>query len=96
MPADDLPAGQAATVTFSYRASDGRAESGTASVQIQGVNHPPAVPTQELTVREDRGAGHVIGQVAFTDPDPGQSHSFAIAAGDPTDLFDVDAAGTLC
>jgi VCBS repeat-containing protein len=96
-PADDLPAGQAATVTFSYRASDGRAESGTAtaSVQIQGVNHPPAVPAQELTVREDRGAGHVIGQVAFSDPDPGQSHSFAIVAGDPTDLFDVDAAGTL-
>ena len=96
-PADDLPAGQAATVTFSYRASDGRAESGTAtaSVQIQGVNHPPAVPAQELTVREDRGAGHVIGQVAFSDPDPGQSHSFAIVAGDPTGLFDVDAAGTL-
>ena len=92
-PAGDLGAGDVDTVTFSYRADDGRDESATATVTIHvnGVNDPPTVPDQTFSVEENSAAGTFVGNIAFTDPDPGQTHTFAILSGNAGGAFAIDS-----
>jgi VCBS repeat-containing protein len=92
-PAGDLTDGQTDSVTFAYRASDGRAESDTvtATIRVNGVNDPPVVLDQAFFADEGSAAGSSVGTVAFSDPDAGQDHSFAIVSGNGGGAFAIDS-----
>ncbi len=61
-------------------------------VQTVGpVNQPPVVDDQVFSIAENSAAGAVVGQVAASDPDAGQSLSYAIIGGNANGAFAIDA-----
>jgi VCBS repeat-containing protein len=61
--------------------------SATITVSLTNVNEAPVVNTAMFTVPENSANGTVVGTVTFTDPDAGQSHTFAIAGGNTGGAF---------
>jgi Raf kinase inhibitor-like YbhB/YbcL family protein len=59
-------------------------------------NNPPVVDDQIFNVNENSPNGTVVGAVAATDPDAGDSLTYAITGGNTGDVFAIDPdAGTL-
>ncbi|MDZ4683669.1 MAG: cadherin repeat domain-containing protein, partial [Planctomycetaceae bacterium] len=54
-------------------------------------NLPPVINNQTFAVAENRPIGHVVGTVVATDPDPGQSLTYAITAGNTGNVFAINA-----
>ena len=69
-------------------------ESGTATVTVNltDTGEPPVVDPATFTVAEDAAAATTVGTVTFTDPDAGQTHTFAITAGNTGGAFAIDPA----
>lgn len=61
-------------------------------IDVQILNRPPVVEDQSFEIAENSAAGSVIGQVAASDPDAGQTLSYAIVAGNESGAFAIDAA----
>ncbi len=80
--------------SFTYRASDGAADSGVASVAIEITEGaaPPSIDEQSFRVSESTPVGVVVGFVQASDPNAGDTLSFAVAGGDGAASFTVDAA----
>ncbi|MDZ4686036.1 MAG: cadherin domain-containing protein [Planctomycetaceae bacterium] len=55
-------------------------------------NRPPAVDPQFFTIAENRPVGHVVGTVAATDSNAGDSLTYAITAGNTGNVFAINAA----
>jgi len=53
---------------------------------------PPVIMPQTFMISENRSVGHVVGTVVATDPDPGQSVTYAITAGNTSNAFAINAA----
>jgi hypothetical protein len=53
-------------------------------------NSPPEIAVQTFDVDENSAAGTVVGAVAASDPDPGQSLSYAITGGNESGAFAID------
>jgi len=58
-------------------------------------NHPPAIDDQGFSVPENTSNGTLVGTIAATDPDGGQSLSFAITGGNIDDAFSINRAGQI-
>jgi len=86
--------GETTSDSFTYRANDGTADSNvaTVSITVTPVNDPPVPADDAFSVAEDAAVGTVVGTVSFTDPDAGQSHTFAITAGNTGGAFAIGAA----
>src|SRR5439155_4690228 len=55
-------------------------------------NHPPVIGSQSFHVNENSPAGTVVGTVVATDPDPGQTLTYAIAGDNASGAFALDPA----
>ncbi|HUP24611.1 MAG TPA: cadherin domain-containing protein, partial [Thermoanaerobaculia bacterium] len=78
--------------SFDFQVEDlsGATDTATVSITVTGVNDPPVVDAATFTVAENSAAGTAVGTVTFTDPDAGQSHVFAITAGNTGGAFAID------
>src|SRR5207237_1186256 len=81
------------TDTFTYRASDGIAESNLATVTITvtAVNDAPVVEDQLFSVAENSANGTVVGTILASDVDTGQTRTFAVTGGTGQAAFAVNA-----
>jgi hypothetical protein len=73
-------------------------ESGTATITVDltDTGEPPVVDPATFTVAENTAAATTVGTVTFTDPDAGQTHTFAITAGNTGNTFAINAGtGTI-
>ena len=66
-------------------------DAATVTVLVMDLNEAPVVPDQHFGVDENSPNGTVVGVVIAFDPDIGDTHSFAIVAGDPVGAFAIDA-----
>jgi Cadherin domain/Bacterial Ig domain/RTX calcium-binding nonapeptide repeat (4 copies) len=62
----------------------------TITVNLTDTGEPPVVDPATFTVAENAAAGTDVGTVTFTDPDAGQSHTFAITAGNTGGAFAIN------
>jgi large repetitive protein len=71
--------------------------SGTATVIVHllDVNEAPVVSSASFTIDENSSNGTTVGTVTFTDPDAGQTHTFAITAGNTGGAFAISATGVI-
>ena len=58
----------------------------------QPENNPPEIADQTFDVDENSAAGTVVGTVAASDPDAGQSLSYAITGGNESGAFAINSA----
>ena len=94
---DTLPAGQTATSSISYTIDDGNGGTATATVTvtITGVNDAPVASDFTTALDENLAAGAIVGTIAASDIDTGDTLSYAIASGDPNGLFAIDTNGQI-
>jgi VCBS repeat-containing protein len=81
--------------SFEFRVHDGTAYSASAytmTVDVTPTNDPPVIGNQGFSIAENRANGTVVGTVSATDPDVGDTLSYAITWGDPGGAFTIDAA----
>ena len=82
----------ARAVTFVV--NDGAADSAvaTSTVTVVSVNSPPVVDAANFSIAENSADGASVGSpITFTDPDTGQTHTFAITGGNTGDAFAINA-----
>lgn len=56
-------------------------------------NTAPTIQSQTFSVAENSAAGTIVGTVAASDPDAGQTLSYAIVGGNTNGVFAIDSAG---
>jgi Ca2+-binding RTX toxin-like protein len=71
--------------------SDGDFDDLVIDVQVVVPNQPPVAEDQAFGVAENSATGTVVGQVAASDPDAGQSLVYEIIAGNESGAFRIDA-----
>ncbi|MDB5384997.1 MAG: hypothetical protein JWM11_643, partial [Planctomycetaceae bacterium] len=64
----------------------------TFTISVVAQNDPPTATDATLTVPENSAVGTVVGTVAATDPDVGDTKSFAIISGNSNGTFAINAA----
>lgn len=81
------------TVTATDNGSPAAAGSATIVVNLLNRNEPPVVPSQQFTVQTAAANGTVVGTVVATDPDAGQTRTFAIVGGNGifNNIFAINA-----
>ncbi len=67
----------------------------TFRITVQAYNDTPLVSPASFSIAENSPLGAPVGVVTFTDPDPGQTHAFAITAGNEAGVFVIDTASGL-
>ncbi|WP_324680719.1 malectin domain-containing carbohydrate-binding protein [Hymenobacter sp. GOD-10R] len=74
--------------TITVQASDGTLTSSASfTIQVTNVNEAPVVANQSFSIPASSPAGTVVGTVVATDPDAGQTLTYAITAGNPSGAF---------
>lgn len=69
------------TVTVSDNGTPVRSGSATVTVNLLNVNEAPVVAAQSMAVKTKSKAGTVVGTVAASDPDVGQTRTYVIVSG---------------
>lgn len=99
-PAQDATG--AAQITLRLSDNGGTANGGadtsasrTFRITVQETNDTPLVDAASFSINENSALGAPVGTVTFTDPDPGQTHTYAITAGDAGSVFAIDPASGL-
>ena len=93
---DDLPAGATAIDRFRYDASNGSAqESAIVDITVTGVNDAPAATGFAATIAENTANGTQVGTIIGTDIDQGDTLTYSILDGDPSNAFFIDGMGNL-
>ncbi|XZE53521.1 cadherin domain-containing protein [Planctomycetaceae bacterium SH139] len=59
-------------------------------IRVIDENNPPEIHDVTLEVAENSSAETLLGTVTVSDPDPGQTHVFAIVGGDGASRFTID------
>ncbi|MEA2622084.1 MAG: protocadherin Fat 4, partial [Chloroflexota bacterium] len=81
------------TVRVTDDGSPGKFGEATVTVNLTNVNDAPVVPDASKSVAEDATNGTNVGSpVAYTDQDAGQTHTFAITAGNTNSAFAINAS----
>ena len=68
-----------------------RSTSATVNIALNDVNEAPTVADQAFAIDESAANGTVIGSVVASDPDAGDSQTFAITGGNTGGAFSIDA-----
>ena len=79
---------------FSFTVSDGAGGSinaTTFSITVTPVNDAPVAVDQSFSLPENSADGSVVGSVSASDPDVGDTLSYAITGGDPIGAFAIDS-----
>lgn len=78
--------------SFTYEASDGsQSDTATASIDVTCVNDAPQVSDQGFAIDENSPNGSVVGSMAASDPDAGDTLAFAVTGGSGQAAFAVDS-----
>jgi len=85
----------ALTVTVTDNGTPVLSGSATITINVNNLNEAPVVQPATFAVDENATVGASVGTVTFTDPDAGQSHTFAITAGNTDGAFAIDAGGVI-
>lgn len=64
----------------------------TVQITVTNVNEAPVIVPATLTLAENSAAGTSVGTIAATDPDPGQTRTFAITGGNTSSAFAINPA----
>lgn len=64
---------------------------GVVTVNLTNVNEGGVIQPQTFNISENRPVGYVVGTVIAVDPDPGQTLTYAITAGNGAGNFAIDA-----
>lgn len=80
------------TITATDNGTPAASGSGTVTIQLTNVNEAPVVSTTTFSVTENAVNGTVVGTVSATDPDAGQTRTFAITGGNTNNAFAINAA----
>ncbi|HET6425430.1 MAG TPA: cadherin domain-containing protein, partial [Planctomycetaceae bacterium] len=80
------------TVTATDNGNPVRSSAATVTVNVLNVNESPTVTTAAFTISENSPSGQVIGTVAASDPDVGQTRTFAITGGNTNSAFAINPA----
>lgn len=80
------------TVQVSDNGTPSLSNSATITINLNNVNEAPAISPQSLSVDENSPDGTVVGTVAASDHDAGQTLNYAITAGDPNGAFEIDSS----
>lgn len=82
--------------TLGVRVSDNltppRTGTGTITVNVTDINEAPAPAAASFGVAEGAAADTAVGTIPAADPDVGQTHSYAITAGNTGSAFKIDAS----
>ncbi|MHB0969746.1 MAG: cadherin domain-containing protein [Thermoanaerobaculia bacterium] len=68
---------------------------GSFTIAVNNVNEAPVVTLNTLSILENSANGTFVGPVAASDPDAGQTLTYAITAGNTAGAFAIDAAGVI-
>ncbi len=81
------------TVTATDNGVPAMSGSAIVTVNLLNRNEPPVVPAQQFAVRTAAANGTVVGTVASSDPDAGQSRTYAIIGGNGifNNIFSINA-----
>ncbi len=83
------------SLTVQVTDQGGLSDSATVTVDLQDVveliNQPPQINNQTFQVAENAANGTVVGNVDATDPDPGDSLTFAITSGNLGGAFAINS-----
>lgn len=79
--------------SLTIRATDegGLSATGTITIQLNDLNEAPQVMAANFSLNENSAAGTVVGTAQATDPDSGQSFTFAITGGNTGGAFTINA-----
>lgn len=78
--------------SFTYEASDGgQTDTAVASIDVTCVNDAPQVADQGFAIDENSPNGSVVGSVAASDPDAGDTLAYAVSGGSGAAAFAIDA-----
>ncbi len=91
-PAADYAGPDSFTFQVCDTAAPPMCDSAVVTINVSPVNDPPVIATQSFILPENRPNATNVGVVAFTDPDAGQSHTFAILSGNTGGAFDINPA----
>ena len=79
-------------LTVTVTDSGGLTDDAAVTVNLTDVNEAPTASDATFSLAENSGNGTVVGTSRASDPDAGDSLSYAITAGDPTGAFAINAA----
>ncbi|QQL45498.1 cadherin domain-containing protein [Sulfuriroseicoccus oceanibius] len=91
----ETTASYALTVTVSDNGTPVLNDTATVTVNVTNVNEAPAASDGSGSLAEDATVGTAVATVAVSDPDAGDSASFAITSGNIGGAFAIDAAGNI-
>lgn len=81
------------TDTFTYKVTDGtNTDTATVTITVTAVNDGPVANDQSFSIAENSANGTAVGTIIVTDPDSGDSKTFAIVSGNDNDTFALDTA----
>jgi serine protease len=69
----------------------GLSDTATVTISLNDVNEAPSIADQAFSVDENSPAGTVVGTLAASDPDAGDTLSFSVTGGSGAGVFAVDA-----
>ena len=79
-------------LTVTVTDSGGLTDDAAVTVKLANLNEDPTASDAAFSLAESSGDGVVVGNVSASDPDAGDSLSYAITGGDPTGVFAIDSA----
>ena len=94
VPATDNDQDTSITTHIEDAAATGPSD-GAIALTVTAVNDSPVIGDQSFTVVETSADGTIVGNVAATDPDSGQTLSFQITAGNSSGAFAIDTYGQI-
>jgi Fe-S cluster assembly iron-binding protein IscA len=80
------------TVQVTDDGAPNESSTATVTVTVNDLNEAPVADDATFSVDENAANGTSVGTATFTDPDAGQSHTFAITAGNTGGAFAIDAS----
>ncbi|MGD9930776.1 MAG: cadherin domain-containing protein [Mangrovibacterium sp.] len=84
--------GNSVTGKLTLKPFTGKILIGTKFDGISSTNQSPVINNQTFEIREAKVINDLIGQVAATDPDQGQTLSYSITSGNEAGLFSINSA----
>lgn len=79
------------TVTVTDSGNPALSSSALVTISLTNVNEAPTITNQSFSVAENSASGTIVGDVAASDVDAGQSLSYSIASGNTGEAFAINA-----